>query len=120
MTVKESAGLFSQPTYVVYWILSSDLLKVEDENTVLSFIFHYTNILRERSGQVEAVLAADQLAKCLRFNYVDFYNLMSAIRKNSSLQASPVLNDSFMREQGERLKLNKKSISKMLASFVQR
>ena len=121
MTVKEeSYGLFSQPTYVAYWILSSDLLKVEDENTVLSFIFHYTDILRERKGQIEAILAADQLAKSLRFNYVDFYNLMSAIRKNPTLQASPIVNDSFVREQGERLKLNKKGISKMLASFVPR
>jgi len=37
-------GLLSLPTYVVFWLLQSDLLKVEDENTVLSFIFQFTKL----------------------------------------------------------------------------
>lgn len=49
-SIKESYGLFQEPSYVMYWLLCSDLLKVEDENTVLSFIFHYTNVLKERAG----------------------------------------------------------------------
>jgi len=44
---------------MVYWLLSSDILKVEDENTVLSFVFHYTNLVRERKGVQDAILAAD-------------------------------------------------------------
>ena len=70
---------------MIYWLLSSDLLKVEDEHTVLSFIFHYTAALRERKGLEESILAADLLTKCLRFNFLDYYNMMSAIRKNPSM-----------------------------------
>ena len=80
---------------MIYWLLSSDILKVEDENTVLSFIFHYTNLARERRSAQTAVQAVDMLTKCLRFNFLDFYNLMSAIRKNPSIQASSVLQDTF-------------------------
>ena len=36
---------------MIYWLLSSDQLKVEDENTVLSFVFHYTNLVREKQGK---------------------------------------------------------------------
>ena len=41
-------GLFYMPDYMVYWMLSSDYLKVEDEHTVLSFIFHFTKLQNER------------------------------------------------------------------------
>ena len=91
-----------------YWLLSSDTLKVEDENTVLSFIFHYSNLLKEKKGsQSNAVLAVDQLTKCLRFNFCDLHNLMSAIRKSPSIQNSSVMTDSFAKEVKERQKLKK-------------
>ena len=55
-----SPGLFAQPVHVLYWLLSSDILKVEDENTVLSFIFHYSNLIKERKqSKREAILAVD-------------------------------------------------------------
>ena len=88
----------------LYWLLSSDLLKVEDENTVLSFIFHYTSLLKEKSkdGEREAIMAADQLVKCLRFNFLDMHNMMSAIRKNVAIHKSQVMTDSFSKEVKER------------------
>ena len=49
-TIPRKAGLLTLPAYVNYWLLSSDLLKVEDENTVLSFIFHYSNLQKEEKG----------------------------------------------------------------------
>ena len=54
-TFKSKPGLFSQPIHMIYWLLSSDQLKVEDENTVLSFIFHYSNLAREKQGTKIAV-----------------------------------------------------------------
>jgi hypothetical protein len=35
-------GLLKLPLACAYSLLDSDDLKVDDENTVLSFIFHYT------------------------------------------------------------------------------
>ena len=79
-------GLFHMPDYMVYWMLCSDYLKVEDEHTVLSFIFHYTKLQSERKGFEAAVTSANMLAKSLRFNFIDIYNIMSAVRKNHILQ----------------------------------
>ena len=42
---KQETGLFDLPDYMLYWMLSSDNLKVQDEHTVLSFIFHFTKII---------------------------------------------------------------------------
>ena len=50
-TIPRKAGLLTLPAYVNYWLLSSDLLKVEDENTVLSFIFHYSNLQKEQKEE---------------------------------------------------------------------
>ena len=79
-------GLFRMPDYMVYWMLCSDYLKVEDEHTVLSFIFHYTKLQNERRGFKAAVATANILSKSLRFNFIDIYNIMSAVRKNPILQ----------------------------------
>ena len=73
------------PSYMVYWMLCSDYLKVEDEHTVLSFIFHYTKLQNERKGFTPAIASANLLTKSLRFNFIDTYNIMSAVRKNSVL-----------------------------------
>ncbi len=57
---KSNNGLLAQPLYMPYWLLSSDLLKVEDENTVLSFIFHYSNLLKDKTKSLaEATFAVD-------------------------------------------------------------
>ena len=49
-TMTSKPGLFTQPVQIIYWLLNSDQLKVEDENTVLSFVFHYTNLMREKKS----------------------------------------------------------------------
>lgn len=81
---------------------------------MLSFIFHYTAILREKKSIEDSILAADLLTKCLRFNFLDYYNIMSAIRKNPSMQQSVVLSDTFRKEVAERLKLKKPGVTRML------
>ena len=90
------------------------MLKVEDEHTVLSFIFHYTATIREKKSIEDSVMAADLLTKCLRFNFLDYYNIMSAIRKNPSIQQSVVMSDTFRKEVAERLKIKKPGVSRML------
>ena len=69
-------------------MLQSDTLKTEDEHTVLGFIFHYTNLQRIRQGKEAALLSANLLTRCLRFNFLDLYYILSAIRKNESLQSA--------------------------------
>ena len=46
------------------------------------------------------------------------HNLMSAVRKNPSIQASSVMSDSFQKEMQERLKLEKPGIVNKLSLSV--
>jgi hypothetical protein len=90
---------------MVYCMLSSNNLKVDDENTVLSFVHNYTKLLPLAKG----IMAANELAKCLRYNFLSMYNIVSALRRNEALQLSEVFVDSVMLEYKERLKLDKSS-----------
>ena len=116
--IPRKAGLLTLPAYVNYWLLSSDLLKVEDENTVLSFIFHYSNLQKEEKGLQRAIEGVNMLTKCLRFNFLDLHNLLSATRKNVAVQQSAVMSDTFRREFEERLKLGKPSMSQIISKDV--
>ena len=60
-------------------------------------------------------MAADQLVKCLRFNFLDMHNMMSAIRKNVAIHKSQVMTDSFNKEVKERQKLKKPGIARILS-----
>jgi len=68
-------------------LLDSDDIKVDDENTVLSFVFHYTKLMNAQSQEVnsKSIISANSLSKCLRYNFLSFYNIMSALRKNEAL-----------------------------------
>lgn len=99
-------GLLSLPVTCVYSLLQSDDLKVDDENTVLSFVYHYC--------RQHGVKACNMLAKTLRFNFLSFHNMISAIRKNEALQHSEVFIDSFEQEYMCRLKMGKAAFSQQL------
>ena len=79
-------------------MLSSHMLKVEDENTVLQFLYHYCRTAQDKHDFKTAVDQASLLTKALRFNYIDLYNLMSAMRKSKVLNESPVFVDAFEKE----------------------
>ena len=55
------------------------------------------------------------LAKQLRFNFLSFYNMISAIRKNEALQHSAVFIDSFEQEYMYRLKMGKTQFNQQSA-----
>ena len=80
-------GLLKLPLACAYSLIDSDDLKVDDENTVLSFIFHYTKQIKNTSQESlpSAIKAANRLARCIRYNFLSFYNVMSALRKNEAL-----------------------------------
>lgn len=89
-------------------MLQSNYLKVEDENTVLSFIVHYSRL---NSAEIDkAVQGVNQLAKSLRYNFLSFYNVMSALRKCEPIQLSEVFVDSLKLEYKQRLKMGKVDI----------
>ena len=46
------------------------------------------------------------LSKALRFNFIDIYNIMSAVRKNAILQSSQVFVDCYDREYHQRFNLD--------------
>jgi hypothetical protein len=56
------------------------------------------------------VHAANLLAKCLRFNFIDIYNIMSALRKNEALQMSEVFVDAVNFELQWRFKMAKRDV----------
>ena len=96
---------------VLFWLLSSDKIKVEDEHQILSFIFHITKLRLQKKGCDSAIITANVLSKCLRFKYLDIYNILSALRKNETMQLSEVFSDGVNIELRERLKLGKSSVS---------
>lgn len=96
---------------VLFWLLSSDNIKVEDEHQILSFIFHTTKLRSQRKNWEAAIITANLLSKCLRFNFLDIYNIMSAIRKNETLQHSEVFSDGVSSEIQERLRIEKNSVT---------
>ena len=98
-------------------MLDSDELKVEDENIVLSYIYHYSRQVRDRESLSAAVHAVNHLSKCLRFNFLSLYNITSAIRKSEAVQLSKVFIDMMTQEYKYRLKMGKLDTSNM--SFTQ-
>jgi hypothetical protein len=100
-------GLFHMSDQVLFWLLSSDNIKVEDEHHVLSFVFQHTKLKILRKGLPYAIQSANLLARCIRYNLVDIYNIMSAVRKNEALQMSEVFTDAFNFELNERLSIGK-------------
>jgi hypothetical protein len=83
------------PLSCVTQLLQSDFLKVEDENTVLSFVYHYT---KTQTNLACGISTANELSKCLRFNFLSLYNIMSSLRKCEALQLSEVYVDSIEKE----------------------
>jgi len=77
----------------------------------LSFIFHHTKLKITRRGIETAIISANVLSKCLRFNFLDIYNIMSALRKNEALQMSEVFTDGVNFEMQERLLMGKKTLN---------
>lgn len=108
---KPETGLLHLPDEVLFWLLGSDFLKVEDEHQVLSFVFQLTKLRILRKGLPAAIKSANLLARCLRFNFIEIYNMMSALRKNESLQLSEVFTDGINYEVHERLQLGKRILA---------
>jgi hypothetical protein len=75
-------------------MLLSDDLKTDDEHTVLGYINHYTKAVAANMKK-NPLVAANLLTRCLRFNFLSFHNLISAVRKNEYLQMSEVFVDCF-------------------------
>ena len=103
-------GLCYLPLSCAYTLLDSDEVKAEDEHVCLSYVYHYTRLLREKEGLPEAIRAANQLSKCLRYNFLSLYNVVSAIRRNEAMQLSMVFVDAFTTEYLFRLKMGKLDI----------
>lgn len=78
-------GLFHLSDQSLYWLLSSDIVKVEDEHHILSFVFQHTQLKLLRRGLPAAIQTANLIARCIRYNLLDIYNIMSALRKNEAL-----------------------------------
>lgn len=83
------------PLTCITQLLQSDFLKVEDENTVLSFVYHYT---KTQPNLASGIGTANELSKCVRFNFLSLYNIMSALRKSEALQLSEVFVDCVEKE----------------------
>lgn len=110
-------GLFHLSDQVLFWLLSSDNIKVEDEHHILSFVFQHTKLKTLRKGLANGIQSANLLSRCIRFNLLDIYNIMSALRKNEALQLSEVFTDAINYEFAERLLLSKQQLIVPLADM---
>lgn len=76
---------------------------MSDEHQCLSFLYHHTKLLLPSSKQ-RALASANLLSQCLRFNFLNTYNILSALRKNESLHLSLVFKDAVDSEFKTRVK----------------
>ena len=92
--MKES--LIAFPT--VAWLMRADCLKVNLEDHLLQFFFHYA---RDKPPTV-----VDFLAPFLRFSYLETYQILSAVRKRNSIRDSAVFQKLLKAEIDARLTKN--------------
>lgn len=81
----DKGSLLTLPFYTVYQILSSDNLKVDIEDYVLSFLYHYTKKFYELPPEA-ATLITDLLVNCLRFSFISLDKILTAIKDNEFLR----------------------------------
>ena len=65
-------------------------------------MFQYTKLKTVHKGLKAAIASANLLARCLRFNYIEINNMMSARCNNESLECSEVFLDGSSFEMQER------------------
>ena len=82
----------------------SNLLRIEDENSVLGFIFHYTQNLGEVYSDPKAVaMMTSLLVQALRYNFLCLRRILSALRRNEWLRSSSAFIESLKTELGYRV-----------------
>lgn len=75
--------------YTVFQLFQSHHLKVETENLVLGYLYHYTRILQSRQPTSSSLsFATDLLATTLRFQHLSTPKLLSALRDSPPLRHS--------------------------------
>ena len=79
---RSNQGILSLTDIQLYQLMCSDHLKVDDEHILLQFIYKYTKDAAEKRSLAQTIATANLLTKTLRFNFIDIYNIMSAVRKN--------------------------------------
>ena len=86
-------SLYSLQPSTIFQILESNNLKVEDENTVLTFIYNY------KDGR-----HIDLLINCIRYTFVDVSKLFSAIKQNNYFAESKMFKKRCVQEMDKRTK----------------
>ena len=75
--------------YTVFQLFQSHHLKVETENLVLGYLYHYTRLLHSRQPSSSSLsFATDLLATTLRFQHLSTPKLLSALRDSPPLRHS--------------------------------
>ena len=82
-------SLFTMPFYTIYHLLQSNSLKVDDENTVLGFVFHYVQKIGEHYPLKIASAITEVLVGTLRYNFLCLRKILSAIRRSELLRTCP-------------------------------
>ncbi|CDW79156.1 leucine rich repeat family protein [Stylonychia lemnae] len=80
--------LLNMAFYNVFQIFLSQDLKVEDENLVLGFIFHYTKIQSIINNDENMKFISNLLVQTLKFYYISTKKILSALRDNFLLRQS--------------------------------
>lgn len=84
--------LFGLRFYNIYQLFASHNLKVESENAILGFLFHYTKVMAARRHSTQQGLAyiVDFLSSVIRLYYVSTSKVLSAYRDNDHFRQSSI------------------------------
>jgi hypothetical protein len=109
--------MFHLPFETVYQLLQSHTLRVEDENTVLGFIFHFIENIGSIYTETTTTFVCNLLVQGLRYNFLCFRKMLSALRRNQWLRQNKVFVHLVKQELAFRVRENRSNQTMLLSSL---
>ena len=106
-----SYSVLDLPFPIAYQLVMSNHLKVANENEALSFIFNYLE-------QNKTSIGANLLSQALRYNFICFRKMLSAIRRNEQIRNSSVFVSRMRYELDCRVKIIQQNEKEQHRSFM--
>lgn len=119
--IRNRCSIFNMSFCTLYHLLMSNSLRVEDENTVLGYLFHYLENFGGVYPEKTTRHVANLLVQALRYNFLCLRKIMSALRRNEWLRGSKIFMDLSRSEMSWRVnhsKLNQGQTGGLLLSSL--
>ena len=96
--------------------MMSNSLKIEDENSLLGFLFNYSENIGGVYPSATVAYITNLLASALRYNFLCLRKMLSAIRRNEWLRGNKTFISHLKKEMAVRVKQSNNSVL-MLSSL---